>query len=103
MGQNGGAIRERDVPDLNVLVAPFVEQLDAANFVGDFLGEDRVAGGALDFDFAVRHDCGCAERRLGEDGGRLGVCRRGSLEVREVAKLKMLVGCGRRTVRQATN
>lgn len=50
-------VRERDVPDLNVLVAPLVEQLDAANLLGDVLGKDGVAGLALDLDFAVRHDC----------------------------------------------
>jgi hypothetical protein len=54
-----GAIREGDVPDLNILVAPLVEQLDAANLVGHLLGEDGITGGALDFDFAVRHDCDC--------------------------------------------
>lgn len=35
-----------------------VEQLDAANLVGDILGEHGVAGGALDLNFSVRHDCG---------------------------------------------
>ena len=59
-------IRERNVPDLNVLVAPLVEQLDAANLVGDVLGQDGVAGRALDLDFAVRHDCDV----LGVDWGR---------------------------------
>jgi hypothetical protein len=34
-----------------------VEQLDAANLVGDLLGEHGVAGGALDLDFSVRHIC----------------------------------------------
>jgi hypothetical protein len=52
-----GCVRKRDVPDLNVLVAPLVEQLDAANLLGDLLGKDGVAGGALDLNFAVRHDC----------------------------------------------
>lgn len=53
----GGAVRERDIPDLDVLVAPLVEQLDAANLVGHVLGEDGIALGALDFDLAVRHVC----------------------------------------------
>jgi len=35
-----------------------VEQLDAANLVGDLLGQNGVAGWALDLDFSVRHDCG---------------------------------------------
>jgi len=39
--------------------ANLVEQLDAANLLGDLLGQDGVAL-ALDLDFAVvRHDCGC--------------------------------------------
>lgn len=50
-------VREGDVPNLDVLVAPLVEQLDAANLLGNILGEDGVAGGALDLDFAVRHVC----------------------------------------------
>jgi len=62
-GSDLDIIGERDVPDLNILVTPLVEQLDAANLVGDFLGKDSIARGALDFDFAVRHDCDCAERR----------------------------------------
>ena len=40
--------------------ANLVEQLDAANLLGDLLREHGVASGALDLDFAVvRHDCGC--------------------------------------------
>jgi hypothetical protein len=35
-----------------------VEQLDAANLVGDLLGEHGVPGRALDLDFSVRHGCG---------------------------------------------
>ena len=35
-----------------------VEQLDAANLLGDILREHGVASGALDLNFAVvRHDC----------------------------------------------
>lgn len=41
-------------------VANLVEQLDAANLLGDLLGKHRVGALALDLDFAVvRHDCGC--------------------------------------------
>lgn len=66
----GDCLRERDVPDLNILVAPLVEQLDAANLLGHILGEDGVAGGALDLNFAVGHDCDV----LGDDwGGGMGV------------------------------
>lgn len=58
MMNNSGRIvvRKRDVPDLDVLVAPLVEQLDAANLAGDILGEDWVTLRALDLDFSgVRH------------------------------------------------
>ena len=42
------------------VVANLVEQLDAANLLGDLLRENGVASLALDLDFAVvRHDCGC--------------------------------------------
>lgn len=51
-----GSLRQRDVADLDVLIAPLVEQLDAANLVGDLLGKNLVARGLnLDFDFGVRH------------------------------------------------
>ena len=36
--------RQGNVPDLNVLIAPLVEQLDAANLVDDVLGQDRRYG-----------------------------------------------------------
>lgn len=56
MHSAGGPLRQRDIPDLNVLVAPAVEQLDAANLGDDVLGKDLVAGDGLDLDFAVvRH------------------------------------------------
>lgn len=48
--------RQRDISDLDILVGPLVEQLDAANLLGDILGQDGVALGLLDFDFSgVRH------------------------------------------------
>ena len=51
-----GSLRQGDVADLDVLIAPLVEELDAANLVGDLLGKNLVAGGLnLDFDFCVRH------------------------------------------------
>lgn len=52
-----GHIRERDVPDLDVLVAPLVEELGASDLCDDVLGEDWVALDGLDFDLAVRHIC----------------------------------------------
>ena len=63
-------IREGDVTDLDILVAPLVEQLDAANLLGNILGKDGVARGALDLNFAVRHDCGVLE---GDWDGGMGV------------------------------
>lgn len=50
-------VRERDVPNLDVLVAPLVEELGRANLVGDILWQDWVGLDGLDFDLAVRHDC----------------------------------------------
>lgn len=53
-----GDVREGDIPDLDVLVAPLVEQLHAANLAGDILWQDWVALGRLNFDLAaVRHIC----------------------------------------------
>lgn len=55
-------VRQRNVSDLDIFVAPLVEQLDAANFRLDILGQDRVEPrGVFDLDFAVvGHD----ERRI---------------------------------------
>ena len=48
--------RQRDISDLDILVAPLVEQLDAANLGCNLLGQDGVALGLLDFDLSgVRH------------------------------------------------
>lgn len=82
-----GNVRQRDIADLDLFVGPLypvslehisrcsvsvlsclVEQLDAANLVGDILGQDGVAGRALNLDFSVRHDCDW--RWLVEGGGR---------------------------------
>lgn len=51
-------VRERDVADLDVLVAPLVEELCAADLSGDILWQDWVGLDGLDFDLAVRHVCG---------------------------------------------
>ena len=49
--------RQRDIPNFNILITPLVEQLDRANLIGDFLGENAErAVGDVDLDFAVvRH------------------------------------------------
>lgn len=53
----GSSLRQGDVADLDVLVGPLVEQLDAANLGDDVLGQDLVARDGLDFDLSVvRHD-----------------------------------------------
>jgi hypothetical protein len=61
MDVSGGeeSVRERDVPDLNVLVTPLVEQLHAANLCGDILRQDAVSGRGFDLNFAVGHGCDC--------------------------------------------
>jgi hypothetical protein len=52
---SGSHSRQGDIPDLDILVAPLVEELGGANLLGDILGQHRVALGRLDLDFAVRH------------------------------------------------
>ena len=54
-------LRQGDITDLDVLVGPLVEQLDAANLGHDVLGQSLVAGDGLDLDLSVvRHVGGCA-------------------------------------------
>jgi len=48
-------VGEGNVPDLDILVGPLVEQLGAANLRRHVLGQHWVALDGLDFDFAVRH------------------------------------------------
>ena len=48
-------VRERYVPNLDILVAPFVEELRCADLLRHVLGQDWVALGRLDLNFAVRH------------------------------------------------
>ena len=48
----GATVRQRDIPNLDILVAPLVEQLDAANLARDILWQDLVGLLALDLDFA---------------------------------------------------
>lgn len=49
--------RQGDIPDLNILIAPLVEQLDATNLIGNLLRQD--IGGRLCSDLGLagfRHD-----------------------------------------------
>lgn len=58
---SGVVVRQRDIPNLDIFVAPLVEQFDAANLVRNVLGKDlQTSVGAFDFDFSVlRHVGGC--------------------------------------------
>lgn len=62
----GVSLRQRDISDLNILIAPLVEELDASNLIGDILWKDGV--GLCDLldlgSLVVRHDCGCADPLL---------------------------------------
>lgn len=46
-------VRQRDVADLDVLVGPLVEQLDAANLGNNVLGQDLVARDGLNLDLSA--------------------------------------------------
>lgn len=63
--------RQGDIPNLDILVAPLVEELDAANLLGNVLGEDGVTLRRLDLDFAggVRHFGCLVEEGLNGGGG----------------------------------
>lgn len=51
--------RQGDISNLDVLVRPFIEELDGADFVRDFPRQHLVAARVLDLDLAVvGHDCG---------------------------------------------
>ena len=63
-------VREGDVPDLDILVRPLVEQLGAANLSGDILWEDRVGLDGLDFDLSVRR-IDAARRAIDRSGTRV--------------------------------
>lgn len=79
------ALRQGDVADLDILVGPLVEQLDAANLLDDVLGQDLVAGGGLDLDLSVvRHAGRNLLNRIDELTGR---CRR-----REILRWRLGVG-----------
>ena len=52
--------RQRNVPYLNVFVAPFVEELDRADFLRYILGKSKVPILGLNFHLPViRHDLQC--------------------------------------------
>jgi hypothetical protein len=55
LAQAGAHSRQGDIPDLDILVAPLVEQLGRADLLGDILGQHRVALGRLNLDLAVGH------------------------------------------------
>ena len=54
-------MRERDVAHLDIFIGPFVEELDVADFCGDFFGQHGPAvDWVFDLDLAlavVRHVC----------------------------------------------
>jgi hypothetical protein len=78
--------RQRDISNLDILVGPLVEQLDAANLRGDILGQDGVALGLLDFDFSgVRH-FGDVMRKGGREMGGW----RGRQECRFAREVRLL-------------
>lgn len=54
-GGRGADVRQGDVPNLDILVAPFVEELRLANLLRDVLWQGGVLLRRLDFDLAVRH------------------------------------------------
>lgn len=54
-GGRGADVRQGDVPNLDILVAPFVEELRLANLLRDVLRQGGVLLRRLDFDLAVRH------------------------------------------------
>ena len=61
--------REGNISDLDVLVAPLVEQLGGANLAGDILGQDGVALRRFDFDLAVRHVRCCRGKKMTKGRG----------------------------------
>lgn len=66
------ALRQGDVADLNILVGPLVEQLDAANLLDDVLGQDLVARDGLDLDLSVvRHAGRNVVNRIDEIDGQV--------------------------------
>lgn len=74
----GKHLRQGDVPDLNILVTPAVEQLDGSHLRSDVLGQDLESpGGVFDLDFpVVRHVdavCTCCRGRAWVKGD--GRCR----------------------------
>lgn len=50
LARAGAHSRQGDIPDLDILVAPLVEQLGRADLLGDILGQHRVALGRLNLD-----------------------------------------------------
>ena len=57
-GAYGSNVREGDVADLDILVAPLVEELGLTNVLDNVLWQHRVVWRLLNLDLAVRHICG---------------------------------------------
>ena len=53
MLERWGGLRQTDVPNLDILVRPLVEELDGPDLLSDILGKDGVPAGVLDLDFAA--------------------------------------------------
>lgn len=58
-----GDEREGNIPNLDVLVAPLVEELDAADLACDLFGEDLVARGGVLEDLRLAFGHGCCDLR----------------------------------------
>lgn len=73
----GRVLRQGDITDLNILIGPLVEKLDAANLGDDILGQDLVARrGGIDLNLSVVRHTGQQQRFLEE----VGCCRRVDVE-----------------------
>lgn len=72
----GAVLRQGDVADLDILVGPLVEQLDAANLLDDVLGQDLDARDGLDLDFAVVRHAGHRFPNRIDEGWRICVVGR---------------------------
>lgn len=63
----GQVLRQGDITDLDILIGPLVEQLDAANLGDDILGQDLVARrGGIDLNLSVVRHAGQQQRFLEE-------------------------------------
>ena len=81
-------VRQGNVSNLNIFVAPLVEELDAADFVGNFFWKDRIGGtGVFDLNlsvirhFGVRFVSGVYEEQASRLSGSLLCGQGGSSQV----------------------